>query len=83
MPTEEERASEYRRKMTARAAWEHQQRFSALPGDDEVRAELKTNWGPIADKIFGWDPPPGGEGSGSFQRTPLGPRRIGEGRQLA
>lgn len=83
MPTEEERAVEYRRQQTARAAWERDQRFNTLPGDADARTELKDNWEPIADKSPGWDPPQSVEGTGSIQRTPLGPRRVGEGRQLA
>lgn len=82
MPTEEERAAEYRRKMTARAAWEHRQRFSAFPGSTIRRAELKAKWEPVYDKSPGWFPPTGFEGTGTIQRTPVGPRRVGEGLQV-
>ncbi len=53
---EEARAAEYRRKMTARAAWECDQRFVAHPSSPAARAQLLSDWSPLIDKTRDWDP---------------------------
>jgi len=55
--SEESRAVEYRRKMTARSQWECAQATTAFAGDADAAAAVLAAWDPILDREFGWDPP--------------------------
>lgn len=70
MATEEERAAEYRRMMTARATWEYAQRFTALPSDRASVIAFRDNWRPILDRDREWDPPDDCAGQGKGLQLP-------------
>lgn len=59
MVSEEDRATEYRRKMVARVQAKID-REKALAGDDSVMSLLYDSWSPLL-RDTGWDPPPGPE----------------------
>jgi hypothetical protein len=82
MPDEEARAAEFRRTMTARAEWDCEQRFSALPGDSDRRSSLAAAWDPWTNPIRDWDVVDCADGGGTIVRTPIGLHVRGAGRQL-
>jgi hypothetical protein len=55
--SEETRAIEYRRMMTARSQWEYDQRFIAHPSNRAAILAFREKWRPVLDTDREWDPP--------------------------
>jgi len=63
---EETRAAEYRRKMTARAAWEYARKFTDFPGSGTDAQRVRDAWAPVVPDE-GWDPPSSGDDRDGLQ----------------